>query len=183
MEHFSKKNPDFKNKELVEMIADYLLAEENQIPLVLKIENRTIFKNYGVEIDAMRKTLLRAGIPLLEGFQLEERKYLQGDIYRYVGNIVGLEPGREGDFFRYREAGDYYTLNLFPAEGQYWIEYIPHRGNRQGVAKKVVLTYPDIIRGVIRTYISRICCSEELAGVLPQAMTREVVKNYLLITD
>lgn len=163
-----------QGESFIDALADFLLDPNNHIPLELSVESLRGKVRYGLQKDAVRKMLERAGFPVDENWTLRERKEHQKDLTLYVKTIMGLNKKEYAALRKKRGKGDSYTLTI-TSNDEAWVEYTPCRERSHAGCQRVSFASSELLRGIIATYISRKVCKPNLKDELPQSLLGRIL--------
>ena len=175
--YLKQRGGDAQEEPFIDAPADFLLDPKNHIPLKLSVESLRSKVSYGLQKDAVRGMLERAGFSVDESWDLKEKKEHQEDVTLYVKTIMGLSKREYETLRKKRGKGDSYTLTI-TSNDEAWVEYIPCQERSNASCQRVYFASSELLRGIIATYISRKACKPNLKDKLPQALMGRILLTY-----
>ncbi len=175
---YIQKKPKYTKFNDSNEISDFLLDPINRFSMKLEIDVATNIKDYNNERKAMQAALIRAGYEVDANWKLQSKQYLQKDLSLYVSTVIGTTKGASGSIFVNRKEGDKLILGIEKGTKAF-LYYVPHVKNKRVSSRVLYFDYPDVIRGIISTYISRKNCSSALKDELPDALLSKYLIYFL----
>ena len=172
--YVKQRGGDAQEEPFIDALADFLLDPKNLISLKLSVESLRSKVSYGLQKDAVRGMLERAGFSVDENWRLKEKKEHQEDVTLYVKTIMGLSKKEYETIHKKRGKGDSYTLTI-TSNDEAWVDYIPCQARSKGNCERVYFASSEFLRGIIGTYISRKACKPALKDELPQALLEKIL--------
>ena len=172
--YFKARGGDAQDEPFIDALADFLLDPKNRIPVQLSVESLRGKVSYGLQKDAVRGMLTRAGFSVDESWNLKEKREHQEDVKLYVKTILGLSKKEHETIHKKKGKGDSYTLAL-TSHDEAWVEYIPCQERSKESCQRVYFSSSELLRGIIATYISRKACKSSLKDELPQALLERIL--------
>ena len=172
--YVKQRGGDAQEKPFIDALADFLLDPKSHIPLKLSVESLRSKVRYGLQKNAVRGMLERAGFQVDENWNLKEKEEHQEDVTLYVKTIMGLSKKEYETLYTEKGKGDSYVLTI-TSNDEAWVEYIPCQETGNGSCERAYFASSELLRGIIATYISRKACRPNLKDTLPQALLEKIL--------
>ncbi len=175
--YVNQRGGDAQEEPFIDALADFLLDPKSHIPLKLSVESLRSKVRYGLQKNAVRGMLERAGFQVDENWNLKEKEEHQEDVTLYVKTIMGLSKKEYERIHKKRGKGDRCILTV-TSNDEAWVEHIPCQERSKGSCERAYFASSELLRGIIATYISRKACRPNLKDTLPQALMEKILLTY-----